>query len=35
MEVDETAGLQISKSDSMQFTELTQAEMDSLNQKQM
>ena len=35
MEVDEAAGLQINKSDSMQFSEFTQAEMDSLNQKKI
>ena len=36
MEVDETAAsLQLTKSDSMQFTEFTQSEMDSLNAAQM
>ena len=36
MEVDETAAsLELTKSDSMQFTEFTQSEMDSLNAAQM
>ena len=36
MEVDETAAsLQLTKSDSMQFTEFTQSEMDSLNAAQI
>ena len=35
MEVDQTAGLQITKSDSMQFTEFTQSEMDAMNEAQV
>ena len=35
MEVDQTAGLSITKSDSMQFTEFTQSEMDAMNEAQV